>query len=98
MSYFTLAAKSKRLEAAQGRNHLLAEQPDRAHERVLGQVGVHQGHLRGALNVGASADEVDEAMALAAQVHPRETVAAALRLWVGVRTRWLRQSQVEDGA
>jgi len=55
-------------------------------------------HLRGALNVGASADDVDEAMALAAEIHPAETVAPALRLWAGVRARWLRRGQAEDGA
>ncbi len=55
-------------------------------------------HLRGALNVGAPAEEVDEAMALAAEIHPAETVAPAQRVWAGVRTRWRRRAEAEDGA
>lgn len=45
-------------------------------------------HLRGALNVGASPEEVEEALALACRVVRAERGEAAMRVWEAVRRRW----------
>lgn len=45
-------------------------------------------HLRGALNVGASADEVAEALELAGEAAPPARRAQAWRVWDDVRERW----------
>lgn len=49
-------------------------------------------HLRGALNAGASPQEVDAALELAGTILRPERLAAARRLWDGVYRRWLERS------
>jgi len=45
-------------------------------------------HLRGALNAGASVEEVEEAVALASSFTEPQAAAAAERTWGQVRDRW----------
>ncbi len=54
-------------------------------------------HLRGALNVGATPEEVEGALTLAAEVLPAADVEAARALWQGVRARWLERTRAEGG-
>lgn len=48
-------------------------------------------HLRGALNTGASVDEVDEALELACGLLPAERAEVARSVWEEVRRRWTRR-------
>ncbi|HEX7119982.1 MAG TPA: carboxymuconolactone decarboxylase family protein [Longimicrobiales bacterium] len=52
-------------------------------------------HLRGALNVGASPAEVEEALSLALPVLPAERAAAAREVWRAVRRRWEERREGE---
>ncbi|MFS8637284.1 MAG: carboxymuconolactone decarboxylase family protein [Gemmatimonadota bacterium] len=45
-------------------------------------------HLRGALNVGATPEEVEAALEVACEVLPAERAAAAREVWDAVRRRW----------
>ncbi len=54
-------------------------------------------HLRGALNVGATPEEVEGALTLAAEVLPAADVEAARALWQEVRARWLERTRAEGG-
>lgn len=49
-------------------------------------------HLRGALNTGASPEDVERALELAARVHPPERMTAARGLWTVVLERWRQRS------
>ncbi len=55
-------------------------------------------HLRGALNVGATPEEVDEALAVAAGVLPAQSMKAARARWADVRERWRARSATGSGA
>ena len=56
-------------------------------------------HLRGALNAGASPEEVDGALELAGTILRPERLAAARQLWDGVYRRWLeRQAAPSESA
>ncbi len=54
-------------------------------------------HLRGALNAGATAVEVEQALELAAASLPAERVEAARTLWQTVRGRWEERNGEEGG-
>lgn len=45
-------------------------------------------HMRGALNVGASPDEVDAALGIACALLPVDRADAAREVWTAVRERW----------
>lgn len=50
-------------------------------------------HLRGALNVGASRHDVEEALAAAAAVSPPEAQARARVTWKSVWSRWIEKGE-----
>lgn len=55
-------------------------------------------HLRGALNVGASPAEVDEAVRIAVEQVSAERAESALEIWAAVRQRWERKRSLESTA
>lgn len=55
-------------------------------------------HLRGALNVGASLTEVDEAVRIAVEQVPAARAESALAIWAEVRQRWDRKRSLESTA
>ena len=50
-------------------------------------------HLRGALNVGASRHDVEEALAAAAEHSPTEVRARAQATWSAVWSRWIEKGE-----
>lgn len=50
-------------------------------------------HLRGALNVGATPAQVEEALEAAVEASPSEVQARARKIWDSVRTRWKEKGE-----